>query len=393
MQLHDLSNFLSGKFSLDPPHYSLDDDVICHTYHFQSDVSYPFAEEALSSCHSSEAYLDSGEKENQQFRFAVFSPADKKSYSDAIILLHGLNERIWTKYLPWAYQLALQTQKPVIMFPIAYHINRSPQTWSAPRLMNLLSAYRKTALPEVHNSSFANVALSMRIDSYPKLFLLSGIQTYFDLIKLVTGIKAGDFNLFEKGATIHFFAYSIGALLTETLLISNPLQLFSDSRAFFFCGGSTFDKINGSSRAIMDSQAFTHLKNSMLNHTAIPEKEIYLPKPLEHLLLDGWKAFLVMTGSKKYVSQRNIAFKHLVNRIKAIGLVGDDVVPGYAIRETLWKNNCFDVDILDFPFKYSHETPFPLNQQNQNDAVTQSFQKVFIQASLFLFSHPNVTSS
>ena len=386
MQIHDLSNYLADKFTLNHSEYSLDDAVICHTYDFQSELSFHFAPNELLHSHGNGAALDSGEKENQQFRFAVFAPSKSIRFSEAILLLHGLNERDWRKYLPWAYQLALQTQKPVIMFPIAFHINRSPQTWTSPRLMNQLSSFRKTELPDMINSSFANVALSIRLDCFPELFLLSGIQTFFDIIKLTSDIQAGHFNLFQNGCKVHFFAYSIGALLTEILLISNPLQLFSDSRAFFFCGGSTFDKINGSSRSIMDSKAFSRLRGYVLNNTDVPEKVKKIPEQQAFLLHDGWKACLAMSGITNYVHHREDAFKHLAHRIKAIGLVGDDVVPGYAIKDTLWNSSCFDVDVLDFPFKYSHEVPFPVNQQkpNDSDSVDQSFQMVFQKASMFL---------
>jgi len=388
MLLNDLSKRLSDKFTLENPRYELDENVVCYTYNFKSDVSFHFDDENNSFDVNPEGTpLDSGEKENQNFRYAVFAPAKSQKFSETIMMLHGLNERKWEKYLPWAYQLVLQTQKPVILFPIAYHINRSPLTWICPRLMNQFSGYRKTASPAVENSSFVNVALSLRLDRRPQLFAMSGIQTYFDIVKLTSDIRAGQFEIFDHNCHIDFFAYSIGALLTETLLISNPLQLFSDSKAFFFCGGSTFDKINGSSRSIMDNQAFAHLHDYVLNHTAIREKEIKIPEQNAHLLKDGWNAFLAMSGMKKYIKYREDAFKRLINRIKAIGLKGDFVVPGMAIKETFGKvfnNTRFDVEIMDFPFKYSHETPFPVNIQKISDSVTQSFHTVFRQASLFL---------
>jgi len=387
MLLNDLSTYLAGEFTLENPCYSLDENMECHTYDFLSDISFRFDNEnELFNIHLDGVHLDSGEKENQKFRYAIFAPAQNKKFSEAIILFHGLNERNWKKYLPWAYHLALQTQKPVILFPIAYHMNRSPLTWICPRLMNQFSISRKATVPAIENSSFANVALSLRMDACPELFALSGIQTYFDIIKLTSAMKAGRFEIFQNNCHIHFFAYSIGALLTEILLISNPLQLFSDSRAFFFCGGSTFDKINGNSRSIMDSHAFAHLRNHTLNHTAVFGKEIQIPEQQIHLLEDGWKAFLTMSGIRNYDHYREIAFNHLINRIKAIGLQGDSVVSGHAIKDTLnvWNNTCFDVDIMDFPFKYSHEVPFPVHNQKINDTVTQSFHLVFQKASMFL---------
>ena len=48
--------------------------------------------------------------------------------------------------------------------------------------------------------------------------------------------------------------------LAEIILMGNPDKLFSQSKLFMFCGGSVFSNMNGSSKLIMDSQAFDHQK-------------------------------------------------------------------------------------------------------------------------------------
>ena len=40
--------------------------------------------------------------ENRSFSYPVFTPGNTKS-DKVILLLHGLNERSWVKYLVWAY--------------------------------------------------------------------------------------------------------------------------------------------------------------------------------------------------------------------------------------------------------------------------------------------------
>jgi hypothetical protein len=388
MNLTDLSVYLKSKFDLENPRFIMDEKVICHTYDFQSDILLKIDNKNnLFKLNLEGTDLERGEKENQNFRYAIFSPNQKEKFSEAIIMLHGLNERNWNKYLPWAYHLVLQTNKPVILFPIAYHMNRSPVTWICPRKMDKFTVFRKSELPSVENSSFVNVAISLRMDNYPELFAMSGIQTYFDIIKLSAEIKSGNSEIFEKDCKINFFAYSIGALLTQILLISNPLRLFSDSKAFFFCGGTTFDKIHGSSRSIMDSIAFDKLRNYLLNNKIHINTLIESYKQNEQLLKEGWKAFLAMSGIKKYVNQRKAAFNRLTDRIKAIGLQNDFVIPANAILETFMitlKNRYFDIDIMDFPFKYSHETPFPVNNNKILDTVNNSFVLVFDKASKFL---------
>jgi hypothetical protein len=71
---------------------------------------------------------DSSISENISFSYPVFIPEDKTSRK-AILLFHGLNERSWVKYLVWAYWLSELTGSYVVLFPISFHINRSPSSW------------------------------------------------------------------------------------------------------------------------------------------------------------------------------------------------------------------------------------------------------------------------
>ena len=62
--------------------------------------------------------------------------------------MHGLNERNWSKYLTWAEYLSSKTGKIVILFPIAFHINRSPVGWSNPRYLQSIFTKRKNEIGE-----------------------------------------------------------------------------------------------------------------------------------------------------------------------------------------------------------------------------------------------------
>ena len=50
-------------------------------------------------------------QENKSFSYAIFTPSGRKKNNEAIILLHGLNERTWEKYLTWAEYLTHTTGK------------------------------------------------------------------------------------------------------------------------------------------------------------------------------------------------------------------------------------------------------------------------------------------
>jgi hypothetical protein len=62
-------------------------------------------------------------------------------------LLHGLNERSWDKFLPWAARLVESTARAVILMPIAFHMNRALAEWSLLRAMRTVSKQRKMDYP------------------------------------------------------------------------------------------------------------------------------------------------------------------------------------------------------------------------------------------------------
>ena len=76
--------------------------------------------------------------ENFEFSYPVFMPAE---ISDKVILLlHGLNERSWNKYLTWAYYLAMSTGSYVVLFPYLSH-KQGSRSWKDPR--SLQKYYRE----------------------------------------------------------------------------------------------------------------------------------------------------------------------------------------------------------------------------------------------------------
>ena len=156
---------------------------------------------------------------------------------------HGLNERSWNKYLTWAEYIASQLKRPVILFPIAYHINRSPLGWFNLRGLRQMTEDRKTSNGNDKTTTVANVILSQRISDRPYRFYSSGRQSYADVTDLVRNIKQGHHPLFTENAHIDIFAYSIGAFLSQVILLTNPDNIFSDSKLFMFCGGSIFSSM------------------------------------------------------------------------------------------------------------------------------------------------------
>ncbi len=320
--------------------------------------------------------------ENSTFSYPVFSPKNVKS-EKVILLLHGLNERSWIKYLAWASNLAELTESYVILFPISFHINRSPETWKDPREMIHLLKNRNSSLGEIDLSSFANIALSNRLTEDPMRFFKSGYQTVADIVRLASDVKNGKHPVVPKTGNINIFAYSIGAFLAEIIMIGNPGNLFSSGKLFIFCGGSVFSNMRGASKFIMDKRAFDRVYNFYLNDF---EKTIKGNSPLTDYLSTSsvGMAFRSMIDLGRFRAFRENMLRKLREQIRTITLAKDLIIPSKGVVATLSKFNRDSLKVWDFPFSYSHENPFPLTGSPLSKKVDYWFESVFEQAALFL---------
>lgn len=326
-------------------------------------------------------FLSSNDKlisENKSFSYPVFSPSNASN--KVILLLHGLNERSWIKYLTWAYQLAESTSSYVILFPISFHINRSPDSWKDPRSMVPFVQTRKSEKDNPDMLSFANVALSKRLTEDPMRFFISGQQTAADLIQLLKTIQSGNHELIPGGCKLNIFAYSIGAFLAEILMLSDPEGLFSESKLFIFCGGSVFSNMNGRSKLIMDSYAFDRVYNFYLNEF---EENIKKKSSIAEFLhsTNIGIAFRSMIDRNRLKSFRESRFRNLRDQIKCTILKNDTVIPYAGVIETLKATNCLNtVKLCDFPYSYTHENPFPVFASPERHNVDRMFEMIFEEA-------------
>jgi len=331
-------------------------------------------------------FIDSQDKlitENLSFSYPVFAPEDLQS-DKVILLLHGLNERSWIKYLVWAYYLAEKTGSFVILFPISFHINRSPAEWKDPRAMSGFVKNRSLSFKELEMSSFANAALSTRLTEDPLRFFNSGYQTTSDIVKLLLSVKTGNHPLIPQSPKINIFAYSIGAFLGEIMMMGNPENLFTNSKLFIFCGGSVFSNMQGSSKLIMDTLAFKRVYNYYLDEF---EKTIKGKSPVIDFFRSSQlgMAFRSMIDLNRFRSFRENIFKNLHGQIQTITLLKDRVIPSKGVVDTLSaimkKEN---VRVWDFPYTYTHENPFPVFASPFSEQVDDSFERVFSEAAAYL---------
>lgn len=347
-------------------------DSNCHIQFF------PFRSEVLNNFDkngSGEIFSDIV-LENQDFIYPVFVPDKPTDSNKAILLLHGLNERNWNKYLTWAEYLCNLTGKVIILFPIAYHINRSPSLWSNPRYLSEIYNLRRNKFTNDRSVSLANVALSERISQKPYRFYSSGRQSLSDITNLVTGIKNGLHPLFGVQTHLDVFAYSIGAFLSQIMFLSNPDNIFEDSKLFMFCGGGIFSSMFGQSRTIMDKMAFESLLNYYLNDFSIEKEAVN-----DNIV----KSFDAMIAPERNTNQRRHFFENMENRLAGISLLKDTVIPYKGIEEALGNKLTHKrIDITDFEFNYCHENPFPVNSCTDSKIVNEAFINVFSKAAEFL---------
>jgi hypothetical protein len=343
---------------------------------FKTDLGY--TEEGLD-------LIDAEVNENKRFNFHIFIPSENKNEKEAILLMHGFNEKSWIKYLPWAYYLARHTHQCVVLCPMAFHMNRALARWSDKRVMHSMSLCRKEHFPDLLQSSFSNVAISTRVQAKPQRFIWSGLQTYHDIVQFIDEAKAGKFPPLNADMQFHLFSYSIGTFLSEILKLTDPKGYFTNAKLLAFCGGPTFNRLTPVSKAILDSEANVALYSYLVEHL---ESHLKHEKRLYHYLEEHPEgvSFRMMLDFKVKRLEREARFRAISSQVFAIALEQDKVIPAYDVVSTL-KGAAHDIPtevlIKDFEFAYSHESPFP-NKESIRQQVHEAFVDVFSRFSNFL---------
>lgn len=322
---------------------------------------------------------DSKVIENHQFKYHIFKPIEEGKSKRVILLFHGFNEKYWDKYLPWAKVMMDQTGSTIILFPISFHMNRAPQAWSDKRLMFNSCEHRKKSFPDIRDSSLSNVAISSRIQYNPQRFFWSGIQTYYDVLQLINQIKQDKHALIAPDTTIDIFAYSIGSLLGEILMMTNPLEIFNNSKLCLFCGGPVFNRMSPVSKFILDSEANVALYSYVVEHL---ESHLKNDPRLGHYFGNDHKEGRILLSMLNYKSMKKLREELLLTiskRVMAITLEDDEVVPPYEVINTLKgseRNIPIRIETINLPYNYKHEDPFPLNVKIKDD-VNRGFETIF----------------
>lgn len=353
----------------------------CNLHHIELDPSFSFYTE-IGRLQDDVHIKDIEVTENQSFSYHLILPAGMSRCRKVTFLFHGFNERDWYKYLPWALQISKGTQSAVVLFPIAFHMQRAPKHWSLKREMYKLSEERKLRFPHIINSSLSNVAISMRLHSMPQRFIWSGLQTYYDTIAFIEDCKNGLHPMIDPGFSYDIFAYSIGGFLAQVLKLTNFKGYFDATKVCIFCGGATFNRLSPVSKFILDSEANVALYSFLVEHfDKILEKDSLLRHYIKEEHMEGM-VFSAMLDYQKMREFRETLLKRYEDQFYAIALRKDAIIPSFEVVNTLqgaWRTIKIRVDEMDFDREYTHENPFPLEdgesrQIDHDFALT--FQKV-----------------
>ncbi|WP_103191397.1 DUF6051 family protein [Formosa algae] len=258
------------------------DDYECIKHHLKLKNTAQFHTE-VGTIHDNVHIKDICVNENRFFNYQIIKPKNNGVAKKVIFLLHGFNERDWTKYLPWAENICEGTGSHVVLFPLAFHMQRAPKHWSSKRDMYKLSEERKKRYPNIINSTLSNVAISMRLHAMPQRFIYSGLQTYHDIIQLIEEFKSGKNPHINKDFQFDIFAYSIGGFLAQILKLTNYKNYFSDAKICLFCSGTTFNRFSSVSKFILDSEANVALYSFLIEHF---DKFLKQDAILKHYILE-----------------------------------------------------------------------------------------------------------
>lgn len=335
-------------------------------------------EEDCSACNNNEGDLELSDFEiacNQSFSYYILKKSASERNNGFILFFHGLNEKRWDKYLPWAYELVRQTGKAVILFPIAFHMDRAPEDWSDKQQMLQLAKSRTEKYPENNtSSSFINAAMSNRLEHFPQRLFWSGLQTYADVMQLIGSIRENKVPDIAPQATVDLFGYSIGAFFAGILKMANPSAAFQTAKLFCFCGGMTIDRMFPVSKYIMDASAAIAMQRiyaELLSANFATDKRLAHFQDWEHHPEEAW--FKTMLRYNYFVKEREALLGEISHQVKALVLKQDEVAPPVEALNTLkggYRDIPIEVIIDDYSYPYSHVNPFSLVHKYKQEVDT-----------------------
>ncbi len=302
--------------------------------------------------------------ENLEFRYPFLrahTTDPKVKNKHLIVLLHGLNERSYSKYVPWAYQLWRSTGAAVALFPLSFHTNRVHPSWGRTLEAHLQHRRQVVGNENVHPY---NCVLSERLHERPERFFWGGLQSYGDVVDLVRSIREGQHPYVDREAQIDFLGYSAGGYLALGLMLGDEAGLFEASRCVLFESGASLRSTHLSTRLIMDLACEVELLKMYVRFTPRMANARLAHWLLEH---DEGRWFRAMFGEEKERERLESRLRQIAPRLLAISNTHDDVVPTGAVFNTLrGKHRDTGVRVEELSLGV-HEHPFVCPDYEQKD--------------------------
>jgi pimeloyl-ACP methyl ester carboxylesterase len=267
--------------------------------------------------------------ENVDFRYPLLRDQGAERARELVVILHGLNERSFTKYVPWAYQLWRATGAAVALFPLPFHVNRVLPAWGRQLDVHLA---RRRAVPRNENVHAFNCVVSERLDAFPERLFWGGLQGLRDVVDLVREVRSGRHPHVHPDARVDLVGYSIGGYLALALLLLDEDGLFGDTRAVVFESGAALRATNMSSRFIIDHACEVSLMKLYVRFTgrlANPR----LAHWLRHHEEGRW--FRALCGDESERPALEARLRELSPRLLGLTNRNDEVIPAPAILNTL----------------------------------------------------------
>lgn len=306
--------------------------------------------------------------ENILFRYPLLrehTPGQKhQKHTRVLILFHGLNERSFAKYIPWAYRFWQETRVPVLMFPMTFHINRVLPAWGAEQKGSYAG---RVQLPANENSHRFNAIISERLSAHPERFYWGAEQTYWDLVDLVRAVRSGHHPHFVAGARIDMLGFSAGGYVPLLLMLHNPEDLFGDSRSVIFASGAPLRDLNLSSPLIMD-----HLSEVALMKLYVKYTDRLASDRLRHWLNHHAEGIWVNSYSGLVPNRARLEprLKEIAPRLLGIANSNDTVVPAGGMMNGLQGiRRETGVRVEELPLGI-HENPFTTASYDLRDRST-----------------------
>lgn len=337
-----------------------------HDHHLLGHAAYRCEEHALEFPGESpvDGSPDCRIAENVQFRFPLLRTIDASPAASArqlVILLHGLNERSYTKYVPWAYQVWRATGAAVALFPLSLHIGRVSPDWGRDLTGHLR---RRRQVDRNENVHAFNCVISDRLDAHPERFFWGGTQSYGDVIDLVRQVRAGRVPHVHPDAQVDLMGYSAGGYLALALLLGDEDGLFRESRGVLFESGAALRATSMSSRFIIDHSCEVSLMRLYVRFTgrlANPRLAHWLA---EH---DLGRWFRALCGDEAERPRLEARLRELSRRLLVVSNLRDEVIPAAAILNTLkglHRDTGVRIEELSLGV---HEHPFSCASYGQRD--------------------------